>query len=122
MSDPDFVEGGPSAIETSADGRTSTLTLAMPYDESDSRVEGAIEHLRNDLVPPAFDGVDAEHAVGGGAAESLDFSNRLGDYLPIVVGFVLLLTLLMMASRSAACRSRWCPPGSTWRRWPWRSA
>ena len=44
------------------------LTLAMPYDESDSAVEAAIEHLRDDLVPPAFDGVDAEHAVGGGAA------------------------------------------------------
>ena len=97
LADPDFVEGGPSAIETSADGRTSTLTLAMPYDESDSRVEAAIERLRDDLVPPAFDGVDAEPAVGGAAAESLDFSNRLGDYLPIVIGFVLLLTLLMMA-------------------------
>jgi RND superfamily putative drug exporter len=98
LADPDFVDGGSKAIETSADGRTSVLTLAMPYDESDPRADDAIEHLRGDLVPAALNGVDAKHAVGGGVADSLDSSDRLRTYLPIVIGFVLLLTMLMMAS------------------------
>ena len=42
-------------------------------------------------------------------------STASSDRLPLVIGFVLLLTLLMMASRSAACRSRWSRRCSTWR-------
>ena len=79
------------------DGTTSVLRLAMPYDESDERVDSAIEQLRADLAPAALDDLDAEYAVGGGAAESLDFVNQQKDRLPLVIGTVLLLTLLMMA-------------------------
>ena len=39
----------------------------------------------------------AETAVGGGAAESLDFADRQRQRLPLIIGFVLLLTGLMMA-------------------------
>ena len=37
-----------------------------------------------------------EYAVGGDAAESLDFVEREQSRLPLVIGFVLLLTLLIM--------------------------
>ena len=79
------------------------LALAMPYDESDPKVDGAITSLRAHLVPAALGDLHAEHAVGGDAAESLDYVNRQHDRLPIVIGVVLLLTLLMMglAFRSA---------------------
>jgi RND superfamily putative drug exporter len=93
----DFVETGRDPIQVSADGTTAVLQLAMPYDESDDRVDRAIENLRADLAPTALDDLDAEYAVGGGAAESLDFVNQQKDRLPIVIGVVLLLTLLMMA-------------------------
>ena len=69
----------------------------MPYDESDERVDSAIEQLRTELAPAALDDLDVEYAVGGGAAESLDFVNQQKDRLPLVIGTVLLLTLLMMA-------------------------
>ena len=94
-----FVDAGPDPVRVSADGRTSVLTLALPYDESDGRVDTAVERLRNDLVPAAFDGDsagDVEWAVGGGAADSLDYANHQRDRLPLVIGFVLLLTLVMM--------------------------
>ncbi len=63
------------------------------------------ETLRDDLVPATLgtlDG-DATYAVGGGAAESLDWVDRERSVLPLVIGTVLLLTLLMMgfAFRSA---------------------
>ena len=34
--------------------------------------------------------------MGGGAAESVDFADSMADRLPLVVGFVLRLTMLMM--------------------------
>jgi RND superfamily putative drug exporter len=99
-----FVAADPAPVQMSKDGTTTVLTLAMPYDESDERVDSAIEELRTDLAPAALDDLDAEYAVGGGAAESLDFVNQQKDRLPIVIGVVLLLTLLMMmmAFRSVA--------------------
>jgi RND superfamily putative drug exporter len=86
--------GTPVAV--SADGRTSVLTLAMPFDESDGRVDTAIKQIRSELAPAALDGLHAEYAVGGDAAESLDFVEREQSRLPLVIGFVLLLTLLVM--------------------------
>jgi putative drug exporter of the RND superfamily len=88
--------GEPVAV--SADGRTSVLTVGIPYDESDDRVDSAVRELRADLAPPALDALEVEHAVGGDAAESLDFVDRQQERLPLVIGFVLLLTLLIMAA------------------------
>jgi RND superfamily putative drug exporter len=93
-----FEDLGVEPVTTSEDGGTAVLQLAMPYDESDSKVDDAIEELRGELVPAAFDGVDGEHAVGGGPVESYDWVKKQQDRLPLVIGFVLLLTLLMMAA------------------------
>lgn len=101
----DFVDARPEPVEVSRDGTVSVLELVMPYDESDSRVDGVVERLRDGLVPGSLDSLTgAESYVGGTPAESVDSADRLGTYLPIVVGFVLLLTLLMMglAFRSVA--------------------
>jgi RND superfamily putative drug exporter len=92
----DFVGSGRDPVRVSADGRTSLLALAMPYDESDPKVDHAITSLRSDLVPAALGDLHVTHAVGGDAAESFDYVNRQHDRLPIVIGVVLLLTLLMM--------------------------
>ncbi|HET6940333.1 MAG TPA: MMPL family transporter, partial [Nocardioides sp.] len=86
-------------VKVSKDGTTSVLTLAMPFDESDGRVDKAIEKTRSELAPAALDGLsgpEVDYAVGGDAAESLDFVDREQSRLPIVIGFVLLLTLLIM--------------------------
>ncbi len=91
----DFVASD-DKIRTSEDDTTQALRLAMPYQESDERVDEALRDLREHLAPAALSSLD-EHAVGGGAAESLDNSDMLAERLPIVVGFVLLLTLLIMA-------------------------
>jgi RND superfamily putative drug exporter len=91
-----FVDAG--AVRVSDDGATSLLELAMPYEESDERVDEALRTLRADLVPTAVDVPGAETVVGGDAAESLDFVERLRERLPLVIGFVLLLTLVIMAA------------------------
>jgi RND superfamily putative drug exporter len=91
-----FVTSG-ATVQASADGRTSVIDLALPYDESDDRATAAIERLRTSLVPQAFASVDGAHVyVGGGAAESLDYATKQGQRMPILLGFVLLLTMVMM--------------------------
>jgi putative drug exporter of the RND superfamily len=74
----------------------SVLTLAMPFPESDQRIDTAVRELRSELVPATLTGRVAEYAVGGDAAESLDYSDRQSTRLPLVLGFVLTLTLLIM--------------------------
>lgn len=91
----DFV-ATPDAVRVSRDGRTSVLRLGLPYDASDPRVEDAIDTLRADLVPSALDGLGADQAVGGEAAEAGDYVQRLRTWLPVVIGFVLVVTTLMM--------------------------
>ena len=92
----DFVTSG-RGVQTSADGTTSLITLGMPYDETDPRVDDALHLLRDTLVPAELDGV-GQTAVGGGAAESLDFAEQQDGRLLLVIGFVLLLTMLIMAA------------------------
>ncbi len=43
--------------QVSTDGTVSVLTLAMPFDESDDRVDTAIKELRSELAPAALDGL-----------------------------------------------------------------
>lgn len=93
-----FVASG-EGVQTSADARTSLVVLGMPYDETDDRVPAAVHQLRDDLVPDALGGLPAgtSHAVGGGAAEEVDFAQQQQGRLALVIGFVLLLTMLIMA-------------------------
>ncbi|WP_182378553.1 MMPL family transporter [Nocardioides sp. WS12] len=92
----DFAIAG-AQVQASADGNTSVLDLPMPYEESDDRAGAAIERLRTDLVPAALDDLTgAEHAVGGSAAEALDSAEKQSARMPFLLGFVLLLTMVMM--------------------------
>ncbi|GAA4689970.1 MMPL family transporter [Nocardioides conyzicola] len=96
----DFVASG-RGVQTSQDGTTSLIVLGMPFDETDPRVNDALLDLRGDLVPAALDGVvgrTGAYAVGGDAAESLDFAQQQDGRLVLVIGFVLLLTMLIMAT------------------------
>ena len=94
---PWFDAAGRDAIETAPDGRTVRLTLPIPYSASDDRAGEAVGQLRGHLVPEAVGDLPVEHAVGGDVAESLDYAGHQSSRLPFVIGFVLLLTLVMMA-------------------------
>ena len=91
-------EAVPGGLVDAADGATSTLTMSLPWPESDDRSAAAIHDLRDDLAPAAFAGSGTEWAVGGDAASNLDFDDRLRAWMPGVIGFVLLLTLVMMGT------------------------
>ncbi|MFC6148579.1 MULTISPECIES: MMPL family transporter [Mumia] len=84
-------------VAVSDDGRTSVLRLTTVGPEGDVANEEAVTELRETVVPDTLDGTDAsEWAIGGDVADTMDAQDAQRDALPLVVGFVLLLTLLMM--------------------------
>ncbi|MGN9777829.1 MMPL family transporter [Micromonospora sp. H33] len=85
-------------IRVSADGRVSVLQVASPYANRDERSAQSLERLREDLAPAALGGLaGVEYAVGGDVAGSEDYEQHIREKLPLVMGFVLALTFLVMA-------------------------
>ena len=93
---------GPAAIETNDAGDLTLVSVPMSLDVADPAAETEIKNLREETIPAAFDGVDAEVYVTGDAAFNRDFNTVLEEYTPIVFAFVLGLSflLLMVAFRS----------------------
>ncbi|MDQ3786945.1 MAG: MMPL family transporter, partial [Actinomycetota bacterium] len=86
------------AITTSADGRVTTLDIPTTAEIGTDDGERSLDALRTTLVPATVGTVSgAEYAVGGAIAENVDYTGNLADRMPVVIGFVLLLTFLIMA-------------------------
>ncbi|BEL08261.1 MMPL family transporter [Actinoplanes sichuanensis] len=84
-------------ISTSVDGRITRMFVPFPQTADSPEAEQTLQVLRTDLAPAALGGLqNATWAVGGGTAFSSDVSHLLQERLPIVVGFVLLLSLIVM--------------------------
>jgi putative drug exporter of the RND superfamily len=60
------------------------------------RAIDAVRKLRDDVIPRAFAGVDAEVLVGGDTAEELDYHDTVDAWLPRVLAFVLGLSLVLL--------------------------
>ncbi|NRQ49500.1 MMPL family transporter [Aeromicrobium stalagmiti] len=83
-------------VRVSDDGRTAVVSLLAPFTDGDARNAKTVEQLRDTIVPRAVDGQDGvTTAVGGGVAESYDYEHQ-PNRLPLIIGFVLVLTMLMM--------------------------
>jgi RND superfamily putative drug exporter len=84
-------------IATSADRTMHVLRLDAPFDEEAAQSRDGIARLRTDLAPAALAGVPhADFAVGGDTAASVDTDHNMADRLPWVIGFVVVLTMLIM--------------------------
>ncbi|MEU4640721.1 MMPL family transporter [Micromonospora sp. NPDC023814] len=84
-------------IEVSADRRVSVLEVATPHASRTDEAARSLDRLRDDLVPAALGAVPGvEYAVGGDIADSEDYSQHIRDKLPVVIGFVLVLTFVVM--------------------------
>jgi RND superfamily putative drug exporter len=92
---------GPSSVEQ-GEGGVTLVSAPVRGDSSTDSAIAAVERVRDDYVPQAFAGVDAEVLVGGEAASNLDYLNMVDIWLPIVFAFVLALSfvLLTLAFRS----------------------
>jgi RND superfamily putative drug exporter len=94
---PGFRTSARPAIDVSADRTVAALTLTTPYGEGNPAAESSLTQLRDVLGPRQLDSLPGtQWVVGGRIAQSIDSAQHQRDKLPYVIGFVLLLTLLMM--------------------------
>jgi RND superfamily putative drug exporter len=85
-------------INTSAERTVNVVRLDAPFDAESTRARQGISDLRDGLVASSLRSVDgAKWAVGGDTASSMDTDQNMADSLPWVIGFVVLLTMIIMS-------------------------
>ena len=92
-----FAGAGQEPVRASADGRVHTVDVHTPYPDNSDEARRSVQLLRERLLPDTVGRVPgASSAVAGDVAANLDYATHLERKLPLVMGFVLLLTLVMM--------------------------
>ncbi|MEU8704973.1 MMPL family transporter [Streptomyces sp. NPDC048565] len=102
QSDPLFAKGAKGAkdtepeVRTSSDGRISVLELAVPHPAPSSQAIESLVRLRQDHIPATVGRLGGvETGVSGDVARGRDYVAHESDKLPLVIGFLLLMTFLM---------------------------
>ena len=88
---------GPADIEYSDDGTVVSIGLPSRGNGTDDASVNALNEVRDELVPTAFEavpGVDVN--VTGGAAQTEDYQDVLSERMPLVFIFVLGLAFLLL--------------------------
>jgi putative drug exporter of the RND superfamily len=90
---------GPSTVEVNDARDLSVVSASVAGDPSGPDAVDSVARIRGEYVPEAFPaGTPAEVLVGGGTAFNKDFFDLTDAYTPIVFGFVLLLSLLLLTA------------------------
>ncbi len=87
---------GQPTFEASPDGSIGLVEVAINADPMSEEAVQAVRDLRGDIVPSAFQGVDARVLVTGITAHSIDYFDTTSDYTPIVFAFVLGLSFVLL--------------------------
>ncbi|MFH8288110.1 MMPL family transporter [Streptomyces sp. NPDC018059] len=87
-------DGAELTVHRAAD--VAEIEVPLPGDGTDAEAKEALGELRDETVPAAFRGVDAEARVGGELASSEDFGDQLGRGIVPVFGFIAAVTFLLM--------------------------
>ena len=96
----------PAVAELSPSGQVARIEVGVPFGYGTTEASESLQALRGELVPAAFAPLvaetGAEVAVTGAVASNDDFTTQMASRLPFVIGFVLLLSfiVLTMAFRS----------------------
>ena len=95
-----FVADATAPIQVSRDHTVSVLTLSTRGEAGDALSDEALNTARDTLGPRYLDSVTtadgSRWVLGGDVATSVDIASAEKHALPLVIGFVLALTLLMM--------------------------
>ncbi|MEJ7761356.1 MAG: MMPL family transporter [Thermomicrobiales bacterium] len=91
--DPAFIS---SALEVRPEADLTILRAWLAGDPASQQAIRAVERLRADLVPAAFDGVPAKVLVTGDTAGFVDLTDVNETYMPIVFLFVLGLSFILL--------------------------
>jgi RND superfamily putative drug exporter len=78
-------------------GRDLTVvSVGIGADPLSDPAMAAVRDLRSEIIPAAFAGEDGNVFVGGATAENVDFIDVMDAWLPLVLVFVLGLSLLLL--------------------------
>jgi RND superfamily putative drug exporter len=89
-------EFGAQRWRVNSDGTLGLLEVQVAGDAVGDPALAAVQRLRHDSIPTAFQGVDARALVAGKTAENLDYFAVIDHWLPIVIVFVLGLSFLLL--------------------------
>ena len=94
--------GEHTLVQENTSGNLALIEVLISGEPRTEAAVNVVETIRNQYVPAAFDGVDAEVFVGGVSAEATDVYSIVQGYTPIVFAFVLGFSflLLMLVFRS----------------------
>jgi RND superfamily putative drug exporter len=98
-----FVRGTVAEPVSSSDRRITSLTLSVPFKPSSPQALQSLDRVRDDLLPATVEKVPgAEAYVTGDIARDADYLDHQNSKLPLVVGFLLLVTfaVTVLAFRS----------------------
>ncbi|MFJ2868314.1 MMPL family transporter [Kitasatospora sp. NPDC087314] len=105
QADPLFARDTEPVVRTSADGRISVLELAVPFPAPSAEAITSLDHIRKDYLPATVGRLSGvETGVSGDVARGRDYVDHENSKLPLVIGFLLLVTFMMTvwAFRSVA--------------------
>ena len=86
---------GTPTFQVNVTGDLALLTVPMKGDFSSAESRESVRRLREDYIPATFDGV-ADVYVTGDAAFDMDFVAVIGEYTPLVFGYVLGFSFLLL--------------------------
>jgi uncharacterized membrane protein YdfJ with MMPL/SSD domain len=87
---------GPATHAVSDGGDTVLISVPVAGDADGPEATAAIRDLRGDLIPEAFGELETTVLVGGATAESVDYFEIVGGWLPLVFAFVLGLSFILL--------------------------
>jgi RND superfamily putative drug exporter len=77
-------------------GDTEVIFIPINADTGEDKAIDAVDHLRDDLIPAAFEDSSAEALVTGATASNIDFRDMIYSRTPFVVAFVLGLAFIIL--------------------------
>ncbi|MFN8121350.1 MAG: MMPL family transporter [Thermoleophilia bacterium] len=94
-----FAGAGDARLRIAPDARTAVMDLPYEGDFTAPAAGDALDLLRDDLVPRMAAAVPgARYGVSGETAGSRDFTDVMRGRLPLVIGFVLAVTFLVLVA------------------------
>jgi RND superfamily putative drug exporter len=96
QADPLFAGNAEPTVRTSPDGRISVLELAVPFPANSAQAIQSLDRIREDYLPATVGKLPGvETAVTGDVARGRDYVDHENGKLPLVIGFLLLVTFAM---------------------------
>ena len=93
---PDASYGVPVQTETNSAGDTQVIRIPVNADTGEQKALDAVNHLRKDIVRPAFAGSPGRALVTGETAGNIDFKALIYFKTPFVFAFVLGLAFIIL--------------------------